>query len=91
MQEAKLAKEKMHGKLASGRPLVVRFASDKCLLETTKNSSKVTGEGHRIHHTDNGMGQTSRCAKIAAIKNKLKSIEEESSRPKKQKRSDSVS
>ncbi|KAK9063187.1 hypothetical protein SSX86_017057 [Deinandra increscens subsp. villosa] len=32
-EEAKLAKEKMHGKLACGRPLVVRFASDKYLTE----------------------------------------------------------
>ncbi|XP_054787215.1 uncharacterized protein LOC129293326 isoform X3 [Prosopis cineraria] len=91
MQEAEMAKEKMHGKLACGRPLVVRLASEKSQLETANNSSKAMGEGHKIHFTGNGVGQTSRSAKIAAIKNKLKSIEEESSRPKKQKQTDDVS
>ncbi|XP_054787211.1 uncharacterized protein LOC129293326 isoform X1 [Prosopis cineraria] len=90
-EEAEMAKEKMHGKLACGRPLVVRLASEKSQLETANNSSKAMGEGHKIHFTGNGVGQTSRSAKIAAIKNKLKSIEEESSRPKKQKQTDDVS
>ncbi|RYR06616.1 hypothetical protein Ahy_B05g073925 [Arachis hypogaea] len=63
MQEAKLAKEKMHGRLACGRPL---------------------------HLIRSGMGQTSRSAKIAAIKNKLKSLEE-GSRTKKQKQNDDIS
>ncbi|RDX66602.1 putative RNA-binding protein 18 [Mucuna pruriens] len=88
MQEAELAKEKMHGRLACGRLLVVRLAGEKCMLETTDNSAKAVGEGHKMHLTGGGgggMGQTSRSAKIAAIKNKLKSLEEESSRTKKQK------
>lgn len=91
MQEAELAKEKMHGRLACGRPLVVRLASEKCLIETADNSLKAGGEGHKAHLSGGGMGQTSRGAKIAAIKNKLKSLEEESSRPKKQKQTDDLS
>lgn len=91
MQEAKLAKEKMHGKLALGRPMVVRLASEKNMMETTDSSTKVVGEGHKMHLSGGGVGQTSRSAKIAAIKNKLKSLEEESSRNKKQKQSDIIS
>ena len=79
MQEAELAKETMHGRLACGRPLFVRLAGEKCMLETADNSTKAAGEGHKMHLTGGGgaMGQTSRSAKIAAIKNKLKSLEEE--------------
>ncbi|KAG5010930.1 hypothetical protein JHK87_019445 [Glycine soja] len=51
MQEAELAKEKMHGRLACGRPLVVRLAGDKCMLETTDRSTKAAGEGHKMHLT----------------------------------------
>ncbi|KAK7380360.1 hypothetical protein VNO78_32868 [Psophocarpus tetragonolobus] len=96
-EEAELAKEKMHGRLACGRPLVVRLASEKCMLETADNSTKAAGEGHKMHLTGAGagagaaMGQTSRNAKIAAIKNKLKSLEEENSRTKKQKQTDNIS
>ncbi|KAL3011665.1 hypothetical protein AAZX31_07G211400 [Glycine max] len=82
MQEAELAKEKMHGRLACGRPLVVRLAGDKCMLETTDRCISLGG---------GAMGQTSRSAKIVATKNKLKSLEEESSRTKKQKQSDYTS
>ncbi|XP_014508370.1 uncharacterized protein LOC106767907 isoform X3 [Vigna radiata var. radiata] len=93
MQEAELAKEKMHGRFACGRPLVVRLAGEKCLLETADKSTKAASEGHKMLLIGGGsaMGQTSRTAKIAAIKNKLKSLEEESSRTKKQKQSDKVS
>ncbi|XP_020221178.1 uncharacterized protein LOC109803912 isoform X2 [Cajanus cajan] len=95
MQEAELAKEKMHGRLACGRPLVVRLAGEKCMLETADNSAKAVSEVHKMHLTSGGgggaMGQTSRSAKIAAIKNKLKSLEEESSRTKKQKQSENIS
>lgn len=90
MQEAKLAKEKMHGKLACGRPLVVRLASERYALETADSSKKATGEGHKLHLTS-GSGQTSRSAKIAAIKNKLKSLEEDNSKIKKQKKGDNIS
>ncbi|WJX66372.1 hypothetical protein P8452_50935 [Trifolium repens] len=90
-EEAILAKEKMHGKLACGRPLVVRLASERYALETPASSTKAVGEGHKLHLTGGGTGQTSRGAKIAAIKNKLKSLEEDNSRSKKQKQSDNVS
>ncbi|KAF7813112.1 pentatricopeptide repeat-containing protein [Senna tora] len=86
-EEAELAKEKMHGRLACGRPLVVRLASEKYLFETADN----LGEGKKMHLSGGGLGQTSRSAKIAAIKSKLKSLEEESSRPKKQKLTDDIS
>lgn len=91
MQEAELAKEKMHGRLACGRPLVVRLANENNLLETADNSSKSVGEGQKLHLTGGSMGQTSRNAKIAAIKNKLKSLEEEGSKPKKQKQTEDIS
>ncbi|CAL0303370.1 unnamed protein product [Lupinus luteus] len=90
-EEAELAKEKMHGRLACGRPLVVRLASEKYMLETAENSMKASGEGHKMHLTSGAMGQTSRSAKIAAIKNKLKSLEEDSSRSKKQKKTEDTS
>ncbi|KAF7827305.1 putative RNA-binding protein 18 [Senna tora] len=90
-EEAELAKEKMHGRLACGRPLVVRLASEKYLFETADNSSKALGEGKKMHLSGGGLGQTSRSAKIATIKSKLKSLEEESTRPKKQKLTDDIS
>ncbi|XP_027923601.1 probable RNA-binding protein 18 isoform X3 [Vigna unguiculata] len=94
-EEAELAKEKMHGRFACGRPLVVRLAGEKCLLETADKSTKAASEGHKMLLIGGGggggaMGQTSRTAKIAAIKNKLKSLEEESSRTKKQKQSENI-
>ncbi|KAK7270886.1 hypothetical protein RJT34_26385 [Clitoria ternatea] len=91
-EEAELAKEKMHGRLACGRPLVVRLAGEKCMSETADSSTKAVGEGHRMHLGGGGaVGQKSRSAKIAAIKNKLKSLEEESSKAKKQKQTDNIS
>ncbi|MCI14637.1 putative RNA-binding protein 18-like, partial [Trifolium medium] len=59
--------------------------------ETPASSTKAVGEGHKLHLTGGGIGQTSRSAKIAAIKNKLKSLEEDNSRTKKQKQSDNIS
>ncbi|XP_051143181.1 uncharacterized protein LOC127259695 isoform X2 [Andrographis paniculata] len=87
-EEAILAKEKMHGRMASGRPLVVRLASEKYPAEQPANSYKNAGEGHRSGLSSSGSGQTSRTAKIAAIKNKLRAMEEEgSNNSKKQKQS----
>lgn len=91
MQEAKLAKEKMHGKLACGRPLVVRLASEKYLVETAEKLSKGVGDSHKTSLSGSSSGQMSRTAKIAAIKNKLKALEEDSSISKKQKLAESVS
>ncbi|GLT78050.1 hypothetical protein SLA2020_495970 [Shorea laevis] len=85
-EEAKLAKEKMHGKLACGRPLVVRLASEKYLVETAEKSSKGAGESNKTSLSGSSSGQMNRSAKIAAIKNKLKALgEESSSSAKKQK------
>lgn len=91
MQEAKLAKEKMHGKLVGGRPLVVRLASEKYLMEAASNSSNALGDSNKSSLTSGCSGQVNRSAKIAAIKNKLKAMEEESHNPKKQKQADSLS
>lgn len=77
MQEAIRAKEKMHGRMACGRPLVVRLASEKYPVDGSANSSK-SADGSRSSLSGGGGGQTSRSAKIAAIKNKLKAIDEES-------------
>ncbi|KAL1550726.1 putative RNA-binding protein 18 isoform X1 [Salvia divinorum] len=87
-EEAIRAKEKMHGRMACGRPLVVRLASEKYPIDGAVNHSK-TGEGSRSLLCGGSGGQTSRSAKIAAIKNKLKAIDEEGHKTsKKQKQSD---
>ncbi|CAL4940346.1 unnamed protein product [Urochloa decumbens] len=75
-EEAQLAKEKMNGKLVCGRPMVVHLASEKSSLDssdshrTLKNKKATGGSASRSAETD-------RAAKIAAIKNKLKSLEED--------------
>jgi len=75
MQEAQLAKEKMNGKLVCGRPMVVHLASEKSSLDSSsshravKDKKLAGGSGGKSQYTD-------RAAKIAAIKNKLKSLEE---------------
>ncbi|XP_010671638.2 uncharacterized protein LOC104888382 isoform X1 [Beta vulgaris subsp. vulgaris] len=93
-EEAGLAKEKMHGRLACGRPLVIRLASEKSAAEVVGNSSKSGRAVSRSTHSGSasGSGQMSRSAKIAAIKNKLKVLEEDgSSRAKKQKQVERIS
>ncbi|GMN44549.1 hypothetical protein TIFTF001_013750 [Ficus carica] len=87
-EEARLAKEKMHGRLACGRPLVVRLASEKYMVESAENSSKGVGEVNKAIGAGSSTGQMSRSARIAAIKNKLKALEEEGSSAKKQKHAD---
>ncbi|XP_059629171.1 uncharacterized protein LOC132271726 isoform X2 [Cornus florida] len=91
-EEAILAKEKMNGKLACGRPLVVHLASEKYLVETRENSSKAVGKAKSNKSSLGGSssGQMSRNDKIAAIKNKLKAMEEEDRGTKKQKQEDSI-
>ncbi|KAK3220378.1 hypothetical protein Dsin_014348 [Dipteronia sinensis] len=91
MQEAKLAKEKMHGRLALGRPLVVRLASEKYLEEAAQNPSKGVGETNKTGLAGSTSGQMNRSVKIAAIKNKLKALEEENHSAKKQKQADNIS
>ncbi|GAV76298.1 RRM_1 domain-containing protein [Cephalotus follicularis] len=90
-EEAKFAKEKMHGRLACGRPLVVRLASEKFLEEAAENSSKAIAEANKIGLPGRSSEQINRNAKIAKIKNKLKTLEEESASVKKQKLADSDS
>ncbi|KAJ8773214.1 hypothetical protein K2173_028391 [Erythroxylum novogranatense] len=87
-EEAQLAKEKMHGRLACGRPLVVRLASEKYLEEITRNSSRTVGDVNRTGLVGSSSGQMNRSAKVTAIKNKLRALEEESSSMKKQKQAD---
>ncbi|XP_031378587.1 uncharacterized protein LOC116193986 isoform X3 [Punica granatum] len=77
----------MHGRLACGRPLVVRLASEKYFAETLERPPKAAGPASRgsISSSSSSLGQgSSRSAKIAAIKSKLKVLEEESSNSKKQ-------
>lgn len=88
-QEAELAKEKMHGRLACGRPLVVRLASEKNLEDSSHDHSKRSlPEANRTRFvTGSSSGQMSRDEKVAAIKNKLKALEEDEKQDsKKQKR-----
>lgn len=85
-----MAKEKMHGRLACGRPLVVRLASEKLMEEDSSHdhSKRLLPEAKRTRFVSgSGSGQMSRGDKVAAIKNKLKALEEDEKRdPKKQKR-----
>ncbi|PRQ60164.1 putative nucleotide-binding alpha-beta plait domain-containing protein [Rosa chinensis] len=85
MQEAKLAKEKMHGRLACGRPLVVRLSSEKYSIQETENPSRQAGNATKTSLSASSSGQMSRTSKIAAIKNKLKALEGEGFSAKKQK------
>ncbi|KAF6157659.1 hypothetical protein GIB67_037232 [Kingdonia uniflora] len=78
-EEAEVAKEKMNGKLACGRPLIVRFSSEKYLLDTATNPPKAVGNIKKTSTvSSSSSGQRNRTAKIAAIKNKLKAIEQDS-------------
>lgn len=86
MQEAKLAKEKMHGRLACGRPLVVRLASEKYFEEAAQSRGGI-GNANKTGLAGSTSGQNNRSAKVAAIKNKLKALEEERNGAKKQKQS----
>ncbi|KAL6132060.1 hypothetical protein ACLB2K_070431 [Fragaria x ananassa] len=87
-EEAKLAKEKMHGRLACGRPLVVCLSSEKYLIQEPHNPSGQSGEATKTSHSASSSGQMSRTSKIAAIKNKLKALEGEGFSAKKQKQDD---
>lgn len=90
-KEAELAKEKMHGKLICGRPLTVRIASEKSTVEAEEATYQRIGTSNKSSLTGWSSGQMSRSAKIAAIKNKLKEMEEESSGTKRQKLTDNIS
>ncbi|KAL0904205.1 hypothetical protein M5K25_026283 [Dendrobium thyrsiflorum] len=89
-EEAQLAKTELNGRLAYGRPLVVRFASEKYLMDA-KDPAKTTFDLKKPSSSSGGgTGQMSRSAKIAAIKNKLKALEQEGSSFKKSKRAETI-
>ncbi|KAL5225920.1 hypothetical protein ABZP36_012559 [Zizania latifolia] len=75
-EEAELAKEKMNGKLIRGRPVVVHLASEKCFLDS-RNFQKTMKDKKLAGGSGSKSAQTDRVAKIAAIKHKLKSLEDE--------------
>ncbi|CAN6463803.1 unnamed protein product [Victoria cruziana] len=75
-EEAQLAMEKMDGRLACGRPLVVRFAGGKTTADASK-PSKGADDLKKSGTFGCSTAHMSRSSKIAAIKNKLKSMEEE--------------
>ncbi|KAJ0235001.1 RNA-binding protein-like RNA recognition motif protein [Hirschfeldia incana] len=80
-EEAELAKEKMHGRLACGRPLVVRLASEKLPEDSSHDyhPKRLLPEANRTRSSSGGSssGHMSRDEKVAAIKNKLKALEED--------------
>ncbi|XP_020248914.1 probable RNA-binding protein 18 isoform X2 [Asparagus officinalis] len=88
-EEAQLAKTKMNGRLACGRPLVVRFASEKCSADAA-DPLKTSTDLKNLSSGSSTSGQVNRNAKIAAIKNKLKSLEEEGCSMKKPKLAEST-
>ncbi|CAM0956363.1 unnamed protein product [Alopecurus aequalis] len=75
-EEAQLAKEKMNGKLVRGRPVVVHLASEKCFLDSS-NPQRALKDKKLAGGSGCKSAQTDRAAKISAIKNKLKSLENE--------------
>lgn len=89
LQEAETAKEKMNGRLACGRPLVVRFTMEKQLLNSNKNPIASLG-GSKVAIAGSSSGQMSRGVKILAIKNKLKALEEEKCSGKKPRQGDDL-
>ncbi|XP_020585709.1 probable RNA-binding protein 18 [Phalaenopsis equestris] len=82
-EEAQLAKTEMNGKLAYGRPLVVRYADEKYHSDTKDLPKTAFNLKKSCFASGSGTCQTSRSAKIAAIKNKLKTLEQEGCSSKK--------
>lgn len=77
-EEAENAKESMNGRLALGRPLVVRFVdgnSDTHSVEASQQSTKPNNPN--ISYMSSCT--VSKSSKIAAIQNKLKSMEQTTS------------
>ncbi|CAL9780848.1 unnamed protein product [Musa acuminata subsp. burmannicoides] len=83
-EEALLAKTKMNGRFVSGRPLVVRLASEKYLGDV--ESKFACAETKANDARSSTLGQMNRNAKIAAVRNKLKSLEEQGGRATKKPR-----
>ncbi|XP_016481877.1 uncharacterized protein LOC107802813 [Nicotiana tabacum] len=90
-EEAVLAKDKMHEKLVCGRPLVVRLASEKYFMKEAESSFGAGGETSKSNFVAGSSAQMSKTAKIAAIKNKLKAMEEENQNSKRPKIADKLS
>ncbi|KAJ3682045.1 hypothetical protein LUZ60_014618 [Juncus effusus] len=78
-EEAKLAKEKMNGKLIFGRPLVVRLSTERISIEGRNNLSNFGHPKAKQLKNNVKCDKLDRNAKIAAIRNKLKSLEGEGS------------
>ncbi|KAL4186847.1 hypothetical protein AMTRI_Chr09g36130 [Amborella trichopoda] len=68
----------MNGRPAFGRPLVVRLASEKLVLfDSTKAVSGVPGDSKHPTSSSSSGKEVSRSSVIMAIKNKLRSLEDE--------------
>ncbi|XP_070027146.1 uncharacterized protein [Nicotiana sylvestris] len=81
----------MHGRLVCGRPLVVRLASEKYLMEGAESSFGADGETSKSNFVAGSSAQMCKTAKIAATKNKLKAMEEENQNSKRLKTTDKLS
>eukprot|EP00897_Mesotaenium_endlicherianum_P002377 jgi/Mesen1/2167/ME000152S01253 len=76
--EAEAAKEHMNGKLAFGRPLVVRFVEEKIVTHNAEAPVRTHDlRGPRAPDNVPAKIGISKSAKIAAIQNKLKLMEKE--------------
>ncbi|XP_078432956.1 RNA-binding protein-like RNA recognition motif protein [Wolffia australiana] len=82
-EEAELAKSRMHGRLACGRPLVVHFAQERWSPEvnpvTSDRAASKDRKGKNLTTAAAASSSicTSRAATIAAIRGKLKAMDEE--------------
>lgn len=85
-----MARTELNGKMAFGRPLVVRYACEKYFMDG-KDRGKCPIDLKKPCSLGSGIGQPSRIAKIAAIKNKLKALEQEGCSAKKLKGTTNIS
>lgn len=81
-QDAERAKASMNGRLAFGRPLVVRFVDEKVVTHNNDVPSRSSdGWSSGTNKSSNSSApsalSSSKSAKIAAIQNKLKLMEKE--------------
>eukprot|EP01018_Ginkgo_biloba_P020872 Gb_41141 [translate_table: standard] len=76
-EEAEKAKECMNGRLALGRPLVVRFVDEKLVTHSAETSRHTSESNHP--NASLSSCTMNRSSKIAAIQNKLKSMGQEES------------
>ncbi|KAL3678619.1 hypothetical protein R1sor_021575 [Riccia sorocarpa] len=80
-EDAESAKASMNGRLAFGRPLVVRFVDEKAANENNVAPSRTTDSwllgNKNLTRASTGSFITSKSAKIAVIQKKLKLMEKE--------------